>query len=259
MNIGRLGERRFHRCVVVGLALASTSALGLVPRAAGAQTADAIVARVIAARGGAAKIHALQSVRLTGHVALGPTMTAALVVEQQAPAMIREELVVQDKTIVRGYDGTVGWTDDPFGKPPGLRAMSGDELKNMAAEAEFEPLLNAKASGNVVELVGRDTVGGAPVYKLRLTVKRTGYADFYFVDSASSLPVKWEGTRPNNGATVVFESYYRNYELVDGVRFPKLIDTGAKGQPQRQQLSFDRIETNAAIDTTRFAMPKKGS
>jgi hypothetical protein len=256
VRVGRVGGRGLRRRVLAGVALTSMSALAVVPRVGRAQTGDAIVERVIAARGGTRKIHALESVRMTGHVVFSPTVSAALVVEQRRPAMIREELVVQDKTIVRGFDGTVGWTIDPFGKPPGLRAMAGDELTNMVAEAQFEPLVNAKTSGNLIELVGRDTVGGAPAYKLRLTVKRTGYADFYYVDSASSLPVKWEGARPNNGATVVFESYYRNYELVDGVRFPKLIDTGAKGQPQRQQLSFDTIETNVAVDSTRFAMPK---
>lgn len=256
VSLGRVDGRRWRHRLVGALSVACMSVLAGLPRVVAAQTADAIVARVIAARGGAAKIHTLKTVRLTGHVAFSPTVSAALVVEQQRPAMIREEVVVQDKTIVRGYDGTVGWTIDPFGNPPGLRAMAGDELKNMAAEAEFEPLLNAKVSGNLVELVGRDTVGGATAYKLRLTVKRTGYADFYYVDSASSLPVKWEGTRPTNGASTVFESYYRDYILVDGVRFPRTIDTGAKGQPQRQQLTFDRIEVNAVVDTARFAMPK---
>lgn len=239
----------------VACAVACAVAIGGLPRAAAAQTADAIVARVIEARGGATKIRALQSVRLSGHVALSSALSAPLVVEQRRPAEIREELIVQDKTIVRGYNGTTGWTIDPFANPAGVRALAGDELKNMAAEAEFEPLLNAKASGNVVELVGRDTVGGATAYKLRLTVKHTGYSDYYYVDSASSLPVKWQGTRPNNGNSVVFESYYRDYQLVDGVRFPRVIDTGAQGQTQRQQLTFDHIEVNPAIDSTRFAMP----
>jgi outer membrane lipoprotein-sorting protein len=225
------------------------------PRAATAQTADAILARVTEARGGAAKIRTLQSVRMTGHVALTSALSAPLIVEQRRPAMIREELVVQDKTIVRGYDGTTGWTIDPFATPAGVRALAGDELKNMSAEAEFEPLLNAKASGNVVEYAGRDTVAGAPAYKLRLTVKHTGYTDTYYVDSATSLPVKWQGTRPNNGAPVVFESYYRDYQTVDGVRFPRTIDTGSQGQAQRQQLTFDRIEVNPVLDSTRFTRP----
>jgi hypothetical protein len=243
------------RSPAIVLSLSCAIALGGFPRAGTAQTADAILARVIEARGGAAKIRTLQSVRLTGHVALTSALSAPLLVEQRRPAMIREELVVQEKTIVRGYDGTTGWTIDPFGTPSGVRALAADELRNMAAEAEFEPLLNAKASGNVVELVGRDTVAGAPAYKLRLTVKHTGYADFYYVDSATSLPVKWQGTRPNNGTPVVFESYYRDYQAVDGVRFPRTIDTGAQGQAQRQQLTFDRIEVNPVIDSTRFTMP----
>lgn len=243
------------RSPTIILAVSCAIALGGLPGAASAQTADAILARVIEARGGAPKIRTLQSVRLTGHVALSSALSAPLVVEQRRPTMIREELVVQGKTIVRGYDGTTGWTIDPFGTPSGVRPLTGDELRNMAAEAEFEPLLNAKASGNVVEFAGRDTVAGVPVYKLRLTVKHTGYTDFYYVDSATSLPVKWQGTRPNNGASVVFESYYRDYQLVDGVRFPRTIDTGAQGQSQRQQLTFDRIEVNPVVDTTRFTMP----
>ena len=97
------------------LSLSCALALGALPRTTRAQTADAILARVIEARGGATKIHALQSVRLTGHVALSASLSAPLVVEQRRPAEIREELIVQDKTIVRGYNGSAGWTIDPFG------------------------------------------------------------------------------------------------------------------------------------------------
>jgi hypothetical protein len=253
--IKALRARLHHGAVAAAVGLAA----GAIPGVAIAQTADAIVARVVVARGGASRLRALHSLRLTGRVTFGPTASGPLLVEQRRPDTIREELTLQDKTIVRGYDGHAGWTIDPFGSPPGLRALTGDDLKNIAAEAAFEPLVTPLGAGDHVELVGRDTVAGAPVYKLRVTLARTGYGDYYYVDSASALPVKWEGTRPINGAPVVFQSYYRDYILVDGLRFPRVIDSGSPGSTNRQQLTFDHIEVNPTESDSRFAMPPAGA
>jgi hypothetical protein len=236
-------------------ALAFILAMGAIPGVAVAQTADAIVARVVTARGGANHLRALHSIRLTGQVSFGPNASGPLLVEQRQPHMIREELTLRDKTLIRGYDGHAGWTIDPFGSPPGLRGLTGDDLKNIAAEAAFEPLVTPFGSGDRVELVGRDTVAGAPVYKLRVTLARTGYSDYYYVDSASALPVKWEGTRLVNGSPVVFQSYYREYTVVEGLRFPRVIDSGSAGSTNRQQLIFDHIEVNPVEPDSRFTMP----
>ncbi len=58
---------RPHRSIVTLLALGLAAAAPLA-----AQTVDKVVARHIEARGGAAKIRALQTIRMTGTISFGP-------------------------------------------------------------------------------------------------------------------------------------------------------------------------------------------
>ena len=48
---------------------------------------------------------------------------------------------------------------------------------------------------------------------------------------------------------------YREYKDVAGWKWPHLIENAAKGRPEKQTLSFARIEVNPAIDDARFRMP----
>ena len=78
--------------------------------AASAQTADEIVNKSLAARGGAEKIKAIQSERVSGRVTFGPGLEGTLVAELKRPHKLRVEIVVEDQKIIRVYDGkSAGW------------------------------------------------------------------------------------------------------------------------------------------------------
>jgi hypothetical protein len=51
------------------------------------------------------------------------------------------------------------------------------------------------------------------------------------------------------------ESTIGDYKEAGGVLWPHSIQSGAKGRPEKQVLSFDTIEINPAIDDSRFKMP----
>ena len=46
---------------------------------------------------------------------------------------------------------------------------------------------------------------------------------------------------------------------VDGVMTPFTMEMGAKGMPQRQKMSFSKIEMNVPIDDSRFAFTGKAA
>jgi hypothetical protein len=226
---------------------------------AGAQTVDSIIARVLAARGGIGRLHTVRSQRLTGRVAFSPTSGGTIVVEQRRPGMIREEVTVQGQTVVRAFDGASGWMRAPSGDTTSTSLLTGDDLKNLAAEADFDgALIDARVKGIHIEFMGRDTMAGPTAYKLKVTL-RSGYVDYWYVDSASALPSKWEGMRIINGVPTVFESYFRDYLTVDGLRFARVIDTGARGSADRQQMVFEHIDINPPLDNARFTVPADSS
>src|SRR5262245_60497566 len=81
--------------------------------AAAAATLEQIIARNIAARGGAAKLREVKSIRMTGQVRISGdffNVEAAWGMVQKRPNMMRMEMTFQGLTQVTAYDGREGWT-----------------------------------------------------------------------------------------------------------------------------------------------------
>src|SRR5260370_35057198 len=141
--------------------------LFLLPAAAAAQTADEILAKVLAARGGVDKLRAINSERVSGQISFGD-VTGPFVVEPKRRLELHMQLTMQNQTMVRVYDGKQGWANNPFAGTVDPEAMSGDELKKITDEADFDgPLLDYKSKGNQIELVGKDKVDDKDVWRLK--------------------------------------------------------------------------------------------
>jgi outer membrane lipoprotein-sorting protein len=186
---------------------ASTRWLGLVllcflPGAAAAQTAEEILAKVMAARGGLAKIHAVRSQRVTGQITFGE-VSGPFVVELERPLKMHMQFTIQNMTMVRVYDGkSAGWANNPFAGKMNPDQMGEEELKNISEESDFDgPLVDYKAKGNQVELVGKDKFKDKDVWRVKLTTKN-GDVRFYLFDADTLLLLKWEGKRKSRWSLI---------------------------------------------------------
>jgi hypothetical protein len=242
---------RWYRCSRLAIAF---SAVGCASRTA-AQSIDSIIARVATEQGGLGPLHTVRSKRLTGHITFDSATSGTIVVEQRRPNMIREEITTGGQTLVRAFDGVSGWMSVPTGDGAGVHVLSGDDARNIAAEADFDGVfIDARVKGNRIELAGRDSASEQIVYKLKVTL-RSGYVDYWFIDSATALPIKWEGTRIIDGTPVALESLFRDYFIVEGLRFARVIETGSPRTPARQQMVFDHVDINPPLDKARFSAP----
>jgi hypothetical protein len=230
--------------------------LWLVPLAAAAQTPEYIVDRAIAARGGLDKIHALQGERISGHISFGADAEGPFVVELKRPRKMHMEFTIQGNTMIRVYDGkSAGWANNPFAGKNNPEPMSEEDLKNISDESDFDgPLVDYKAKGNQIELVGKDKVAGKEVYRLKLTTKN-GDARFYFFDSETFLLLKWEGKRKYKDEEAPVESYFHDYHEVGGLQFAFEIDSGASAEDINQKILIDKIELDPEISESHFFKP----
>ena len=238
----------------------NTKALGLallcvVPGAASAQTADEILAKVIAARGGLAKIRAVRSERVSGQITFGE-VSGPFVVELERPLKMHMQFTIQTMTMVRVYDGkSAGWANNPFAGKMNPDPMSEDELKNISEESDFDgPLVGAKAKGNQVELVGKDKFNDKDVWRVKLTTKN-GDVRFYLFDAESFLLLKWEGKRKVEGQEVPVESYFSDYREVGGLKFYFAIDSGRSAEDLNQKIRVEKIELNPQFNEAEFGKP----
>ena len=238
------------RKVLVGLAAAVALAAP-----ASAQTVDELIAKATDARGGVSKIKAVQSVRMTGRMT-GPGGEAPITLEMKRPRNTRMEVVVQGQTGVQAFDGKQAWGIAPMGsrKPEPLP----DEMaRNIDERADFDgPLVDYKAKGHQVELVGKETVDGTATWKLKLTPKR-GDAQYIFLDAASFLEIRNETHRLVRGQEMDILTTFSDFKESGGVVWAHRIQAGPKGRTEKQVLSFDKIEVNVPIDDSRFKMPSR--
>jgi hypothetical protein len=82
--------------------------------AAATTSAEQIVEKHVAARGGLQKIRAIQTLRESGRMTEGPNREALVTRELKRPAQSRFEITLQGVTGVFVSDGTKGWKINPF-------------------------------------------------------------------------------------------------------------------------------------------------
>jgi outer membrane lipoprotein-sorting protein len=236
------------RNIVAALLLVTvTSALS-------AQTADELVAKYVQARGGLDKIKSIQSMRMTGTMTTGE-LEVPIKMVMKRPNLVRMEFEVQGITGVRAYDGQNGWALMPFLGKPDATPIEGKELLEFADQSDIDGgLVDYKAKGNTVELLGKEKVDSADAYKLRLT-RKNGDTDTVYLDAGTYLEIREEGQHTVQGTSKDFETRISDYRDVEGVKFPFAIVSGVKGAPQQQKLAIEKVELNVPVEAASFKMP----
>jgi outer membrane lipoprotein-sorting protein len=228
----------------------------LLPLTVSAQTAEEIVAKVLAARGGEAKLKAVQSERVSGTVSFAPGVEGTFVVELKRPHKMHMEITVDNQKIIRVFDGkSTGWVVNPFGSSRDVQPMESEDLKSISDEADFDgPLVDYKAKGNQIEFVAKEVLDDKPVYRLKLT-NPAGGTRFYVFDASTYLLVKWEGTRKVDNKDVPWESFFSDYREINGMKYAFRIDAGSPGTDVKQALITEKLEVNPQLDDSRFGKP----
>src|SRR5438045_6009678 len=100
-----------------------------------------------------------------------------------------------------------------------------------------------------------DNVEGTVVYKLKVTLK-SGDTRTYYMDTDSYVPIKYETKRIIRGTPQESETTLGDYKQGGGRYLPFSIESKQKGSSGSQKITFDKVEFNVPIDTTRYYRPK---
>lgn len=235
-------------------------ALFLLPGGLTAQTPDEIVNKYLAARGGHDKIKAVRSERITGTISFAPDAEGPFVVERERPLKLHMEITVNGSTMIRVFDGkSSGWLFNPFAENPSVQPMSETELRNIFDEADFEgPFVDYKEKGNQLESAGKTEVEGRPALKVKLTNKN-GEVSYFSFDAVTFLVLQWQGTRKIGDKEIPWETYFRDFREIEGVKYPFVIESRSPETNDKQRIVADKIEVNIPIDAVRFAKPSPPS
>lgn len=222
-----------------------------------AVTADELIAKNIAARGGMEKLQTIKTLRMEGQLIAGGGFKLAYTSTMKRPDKIRSEASVQGLTQVQAWDGQRGWSIQPFGGRKDPIPMSADDAKELAEQADIDgPLVNAGAKGNIVTYLGTEDVDGTNAHKLQMQLK-DGNTLVIYLDPDAYLPIREIARRTLRGTQEVTQTDFGDYEQVNGVYFPFAITTGPKGggDNSKMEISIDKAQANVPVEDAVFAFP----
>src|SRR5919197_557879 len=173
-----------HRRLIICLVVAAFSMPAIFAQGTNPPTVDELVAKNIEAKGGAATLNNLQTLRATGKllVPVQGRIELGYVQTKKRPDEVRTEASLQGMTQIEAYDGKEGWKVSPFFGRRDPERMSGDDVKALVEDTEMDgPLIDWQTKGNAVEYLGTEDVDGTPAHKLKV-VRKNGDTSFVYLD-----------------------------------------------------------------------------
>lgn len=221
-------------------------------------TIEQIVQKHTEALGGTDKLKAIQTVTLTGKASLmGGQIEAPVTIKIKRPESMRMEMSVQGQNFVQAFDGSTAWVVNPFMGSPDPQKSDEDDTKAARDDADFidGSLVDYKARGSKLELMGKEDVDGGPAYKIKVT-KKGGTVEYEFIDAKTFLEVKSSGKRKQMGQEIDYVSTPSDYKAVNGVMMAYKLSQTANGNPA-MDLTVEKVEVNTPIEDSIFHMPEK--
>jgi Outer membrane lipoprotein-sorting protein len=223
-----------------------------------ALSVDDLLAKNVAARGGADKVAAIRTLKYEGKIIFGGQggqFELTLTQYQKAPDSIRSEASIQGLTAVQAWDGKEAWQISPFQGRKDPEKMTTDDAKAFADDAPISgALIGARERGAKIEYLGTEDVDGTLAHKLRVTLKN-GDVEYVYLDPDHFLEIRMVAQRTVRGTQAVSVSDYGDYEEVDGVYFPFSIATENKADGSTTQTTIEHAEANVPMADSLFEFP----
>lgn len=222
-------------------------------RAAWAETAQEIADGIIFARGGKAKLQSIQSGRITGIVSMEDEQ-GTFVLEWKHPQLIRMEITLGGKTIVKASDGQNAWKLDPLAGSTKPVPMDAVESKRFMADMDFDgPFLDPASKGVQIELIDKEMLDPSLVWKLKVTHK-SGEVEFYYVESTGHFVLLKESAKTEGSKAQTQRQYFRDFQMVGDLWFPFTTILSTEDSTALVTLSVQDVELNPKIEETRFRL-----
>ncbi|MES2702053.1 MAG: hypothetical protein V4649_05410 [Bacteroidota bacterium] len=211
-----------------------------------AQTADDIVQKHVTAIGGADNWKKVKSVKMTGSMnAGGNEMPITITIVHNTGFRMDLSIAGMNNYQILTKEG--GWSYFPVGGQVKAEAMPAEAVKESQDQLDvMDALVDYKAKGRKVTLLGKDDVEGTECFKLKLT-HENGKEETMFIDAATFHHIRSVEKMKANGKEVEATSNYGNYQkLPEGIMYPMSIET------PEGPLVLKTVEINKPVDNSIF-------
>ncbi|MEO8575171.1 MAG: hypothetical protein ABI556_00660 [Gemmatimonadales bacterium] len=222
-------------------------------------SADEIVARHLEARGGAARLKALQTVVYSRGKYREPGFEGsgnAFMAMARPYHKIVSDPTDTSSTFREGYDGSAWeWYRSPGIVVRTVGAANAAIRHNIDVDG---PLSDYELKGTTIERLADLSIDGHPAYGLKVTL-RDGFQTAYFLDKSSYLVVATRQSSPIHafGVDVTTESRNGDYRRVGGILFSfSSRDVEIATNKEQSSMVWGNIETDRVLPPEWFAPPQ---
>ena len=220
-------------------------------------TVDQLIAKHSAARGGDQKLNGIQSVKMTGTWDSNAAGSSPITLMIAPGRFMRRIAQGSDVKMANVVDGQTQWELNPLGglkKAAPMPAKSAARYRRLADPQG--PLVNSKAKGVKVEVVGKLPWQSSQVYKLKVTFG-DGAVSYLYLDAKTFLLVRTVTPVyvPQLNKDVDLETIYKDFRDVDGVKFPFVEEASAPETGSKSTTTWKTIEVNKPLDPAAFKAP----
>jgi hypothetical protein len=234
------------------------SAVGGQAVAATNLTAEQIVAKHVAARGGLEAWRKIDTMIWIGHLETGNPAAPLVpfVLQMKRPNKRRFDVHLRDETSVRIFNGNDGWKLRPsHGGVPELLPYTDEEIKAAHDGPGIDgPLFDYQAKGVTVDLETIEELEGHKAYRLLVTLPSHA-SQHVWIDAKSFLDVQYDReSHTATGGSATVTAHLRSFKPVGGLQIPHAIVTDS-GPGNSEKMIIDQVMLNPPLGDSVFARP----
>jgi len=222
-----------------------------------AQSAEEIVAKHVAAIGGAkwAAIEALQSeASIAADGAPGMAITMKMIAIRDKA--VRMDVNVMGMTQTTVLNGKQGWSTNPFMNQLDPEPMTADAVASMMDMTDVDgTLIGYKEKGYTLEYIGTEDVDGIEAIKIKIN-KRDKSTEYSFFDPETYYEIQNIRVEEVDGQASETVTTYSNFKKQDGMMMPFTIQQ-ASPVMGNSTVTITSLAINPLVDMKSFDMPKK--
>lgn len=212
-------------------------------------TPATIIAKYIAAIGGADELRKINSISMTGSMNL-QGMSLDVTDKRMAPNMTMMEMNMNGQALMRqAFNGTSGYQSQMGNK----KNMEGEELaESKNAKGLFEQLFYGDA-GYKLQMAGTEKVSGKDAYKIIVTTPSGANTTQYY-DINNAYLLKTEKSMKLQGQELVQTIEFGNYKKTGNVMFPytRTISVQSDKGSQDFVMEINTIKINEGVKAEDF-------
>ncbi len=233
-------------------ALVFISAVSLLPsHAAQLPAAKEIVARYVKAIGGRDAVLKYSAVRMKGNVEMAAQgIKGDFEMWTAKPDLMGVKINLPGIGEIRtGYNGKIGWSQDPVQGP---MLLSGKMLDQLRDQAQFDAILHDEKDYKSMEVLEKTTFENKPVYKVKF-VRRSGQETTEYFDVDSGLQLGADSVQESAMGALPTTTVLSGYRKFGNLLMPSKMTQ--KIGPLEQVITISSVEYDK-VPATDFALPE---